>query len=205
MFSAASIVRAASLAFWFAVMSTASLYAQALPQPAVPAAESAAPIMIMAVGNRLIVTSEDPEALALVNELVRTLTKTKSTEGDFTVIQLKNARAVDAARILDECYNGVRDTGVDDDGLASPHGGRWPAGAGLAFSRRRPAGRDAARGSGTRLQLADGAAAPRGARHWRGRTVSFSCFAIRAFTTVFAGILIASPVAGLRPIRALRF
>ena len=39
----------------------------------------------------------------------------------------------------------------------------------------------------------------------RGRTASFSCFAIRAFTTVFAGILIASPVAGLRPIRALRF
>jgi hypothetical protein len=28
--------------------------------------------------------------------------------------------------------------------------------------------------------------------------------AILAFTTVFAGILIASPVAGLRPIRALR-
>lgn len=39
----------------------------------------------------------------------------------------------------------------------------------------------------------------------RGRTASFSCFAMRALTTVFAGILIASPVAGFRPIRALRF
>ena len=39
----------------------------------------------------------------------------------------------------------------------------------------------------------------------RGSTASLSCFAMRAFTTVFAGILIASPVAGLRPIRALRF
>ena len=38
-----------------------------------------------------------------------------------------------------------------------------------------------------------------------GRTASFSCLAIRALTTVFAGILIASPVAGLRPIRAFRF
>ena len=42
------------------------------------------------------------------------------------------------------------------------------------------------------------------ARYLRGRTASFSCLAILALTTVFAGILIASPVAGLRPIRALR-
>ena len=39
----------------------------------------------------------------------------------------------------------------------------------------------------------------------RGRTGSLSCLAIRAFTTVFAGILIASPVAGFRPMRAFRF
>ena len=38
-----------------------------------------------------------------------------------------------------------------------------------------------------------------------GRTASFNCFAMRALTTVFAGILIASPVAGLRPMRAFRF
>ena len=37
------------------------------------------------------------------------------------------------------------------------------------------------------------------------RTASLSCFAIRALTTVFAGIWIDSPVAGLRPIRACRF
>jgi len=41
--------------------------------------------------------------------------------------------------------------------------------------------------------------------YFLGRTVSFSCLAMRALTTVFAGILIASPVAGFRPIRALRF
>ena len=43
------------------------------------------------------------------------------------------------------------------------------------------------------------------ARYFLGNTASFNCLAILAFTTVFAGILIASPVAGLRPIRALRF
>ena len=41
--------------------------------------------------------------------------------------------------------------------------------------------------------------------YFLGRTASFSCLAMRAFTTVFAGILMASPVAGLRPMRALRF
>ena len=41
--------------------------------------------------------------------------------------------------------------------------------------------------------------------YFRGSTASFSCFAIRALTTVLAGILMASPVAGLRPIRAFRF
>src|SRR5690606_917444 len=39
----------------------------------------------------------------------------------------------------------------------------------------------------------------------RGSTASLSAFWIRALTTVLAGILIASPVAGLRPMRALRF
>ena len=41
--------------------------------------------------------------------------------------------------------------------------------------------------------------------YFRGSTASFSCLAMRALTTVLAGILMASPVAGLRPIRALRF
>ena len=37
------------------------------------------------------------------------------------------------------------------------------------------------------------------------RTASEQALAKRIFTTVLAGILIASPVAGLRPMRALRF
>src|SRR5579864_2703112 len=37
-----------------------------------------------------------------------------------------------------------------------------------------------------------------------GTMASFTAFATRNFTTFLAGILIASPVAGLRPMRALR-
>src|ERR1700761_4540311 len=38
-----------------------------------------------------------------------------------------------------------------------------------------------------------------------GAIASFAALATRNFTTVFAGILIGSPVCGLRPTRALRF
>ena len=44
-----------------------------------------------------------------------------------------------------------------------------------------------------------------GARYFRGRTASFNCLTMRALTTVLAGILMGSPVAGLRPMRAFRF
>src|SRR5581483_9119288 len=58
------------------------------------------PVNIAAFGNRLIVTSEDPEALRLVSELIRRYT-TPGGEGDFEVLPLKHANATDAARILD--------------------------------------------------------------------------------------------------------
>src|SRR5438309_8455062 len=80
------------------------------------AGDESAPVTIMAVGNRLFVTSDDPQALALVNELVRMLTKPGAGDGDFAVIRLRNARAADAARLLDECYNGTRDAGAGQGG-----------------------------------------------------------------------------------------
>lgn len=67
-----------------------------------------APITITAVGNKLVVTSEDPQALAMVQELVRLLTTTPGAEGDFEVIRLKNASATDAAKVLDEAFNGTK-------------------------------------------------------------------------------------------------
>jgi hypothetical protein len=41
--------------------------------------------------------------------------------------------------------------------------------------------------------------------YFLGAIASFAALATRNFTTVFAGILMASPVCGLRPMRALRF
>src|SRR5262245_11717672 len=68
------------------------------------------PIILTAFGNRLIVTSEDRAALALVSELVRLLTSNTTAPGDFQIIRLKRANAVDTAKLLDEAFNGAKPT-----------------------------------------------------------------------------------------------
>ena len=67
--------------------------------------KAGAPINITAFGGKLVVTSDDPEALKLVSELVRILTSTKAGPGDFEVIRLHYANAVDVAKILNEAFN----------------------------------------------------------------------------------------------------
>src|SRR5262249_58386255 len=76
-----------------------------------------APVTITAAGNRLLITSDDPEALALVQDLVRVMTQTPTGEGDFEIIRLTNANAADAARVLDEAYNGSRQQGGPGGGF----------------------------------------------------------------------------------------
>jgi hypothetical protein len=85
-------------------------------------AEQGPPLTITAVGNRLILHSNDPQALALAEGLVRLLTKspggdvhglarllTESLgEGEIDILRLKNARASEAALILDQLFNGPR-------------------------------------------------------------------------------------------------
>src|SRR5205823_3751063 len=44
----------------------------------------------------------------LVSDLIRLLTQTSGGEGDFEVIKLKNASAVEAAKVLDEAFNGPK-------------------------------------------------------------------------------------------------
>jgi type II secretory pathway component GspD/PulD (secretin) len=85
-----------------------------------------APINIMAFGNRLVITSDDPQALALVQELVRLL-QTPGGEGDFEVIKLKNANATDAAKVLDEAFNGTKPTQQQGIGFFGQFGGRGVA------------------------------------------------------------------------------
>jgi general secretion pathway protein D len=74
-------------------------------------ANKGAPIKITAIGNRLIITSDDPQALKTAQELVRYLTQPQGGQGDYEAIRLKNASAVDAAKALDEAFNGTKQTG----------------------------------------------------------------------------------------------
>src|SRR5205814_1979537 len=78
-------------------------------------------------------------ALALVQEVVRLLTRTPPGEGDFEIIRLKNASATQAARILDEAFNGPRQPqgglgAVQQPGAAGAGGPG--AGGGAAFFGR---------------------------------------------------------------------
>ena len=108
--------------------------------------------------------------------------------------------------------------GADDDEIvAIGHQGRRRAAGRRQRERsaRRRMSRSASHGTGARRRerpscgrrrCAPGRRrGPAAANYLRGRTASFNCFAMRALTTVLAGILIGSPVAGLRPSRALRF
>jgi hypothetical protein len=70
------------------------------------AGKAAPPVVITAFGDKLLVSSEDPEALAAVERLSRLLTHTPSGVEDYQVIQLKNTTASDAAKVLEEAFNG---------------------------------------------------------------------------------------------------
>jgi type II secretion system protein D len=73
------------------------------PEPA--KGKEGAPVTITAFGNKLLVSSEDPKALDMIQELVRMLTDTKAGVGDFEVIRLKYASAVDVAKLLEDAFN----------------------------------------------------------------------------------------------------
>ena len=110
--------------------------AQPTPQPAPqlvePGAKKAGPtVTITAFGNKLIVISDDPAALALVQEIVRMFTNTSTTEGDFVVLRLKHASAVDMARILDEGFNGPKQNGPGGGGGGGGRGGGGFGGGGF--------------------------------------------------------------------------
>jgi hypothetical protein len=84
------------------------------PKPAAPGKEGPGakkeagkrppPVTLTAAGNKLIVSSDDPQALALAQDLVRLLTAPQ--EGGLEVIRLKHAGAAEAAKVLDEAFNG---------------------------------------------------------------------------------------------------
>jgi type II secretory pathway component GspD/PulD (secretin) len=90
-----------------------------LPGDAVPAVSSkkAGPekaakpaITLTAFGNKLLVTTDDRDAMATVVALHRLL-QTATGDADFTVIRLKHAKAPNIAQILDEAFNSTTRSG----------------------------------------------------------------------------------------------
>ena len=74
-------------------------------------------VTITVTGNRLLIVSQDGEALALTAELFRLLTSTGSSD-DLEAIRLKHAQAREVARLIDEAFNGPAKGG------GMPHGDR---------------------------------------------------------------------------------
>jgi type II secretory pathway component GspD/PulD (secretin) len=74
------------------------------PKPDAKSGKSEAPITITVFGNKLIVTSDDPQALVLIEELSR-LIQAPTVQGDFEPIRLKYAQALNVERILNEMFN----------------------------------------------------------------------------------------------------
>lgn len=105
------------------------------PQPPIydPAKDKPDPtkpkVTITAFGNKIMINSEDPEVLKMAQELIRIM-QTTPGEGDFEVIKLKNASATEAARVLDEAFNGPKqpaNQGGRNQGFQMPFGGRFAA------------------------------------------------------------------------------
>jgi general secretion pathway protein D len=81
------------------------------------------PVTITAVGNKLIVNTDDPQTMQFIQEIIRTMTQS-SGDGDFEVIRLNNANATDAARVIDEFFNGKQQQSQRGGGgdMMSPFG-----------------------------------------------------------------------------------
>jgi type II secretion system protein D len=63
-------------------------------------------VTITVVGDRIMIHG-DPEAVQMANSILNVITNEKGP-GDFEVIKLKKANAVDVAKVIDEAYNGPR-------------------------------------------------------------------------------------------------
>ncbi len=70
-----------------------------------PPAPTAPPVRITAMGNKLYIESDDKKALKMAQDLIQFYLR-GGTDADFEVIPLKNANAIDAAKVLDEVFNG---------------------------------------------------------------------------------------------------
>jgi len=102
------------------------LTAVSASQPLVDPRDKKAEIKVTAVGNRLSIESDDPDAVAKFSEIVR-LIVAPGGEGDFNVIRLKRANAAEVARILDQWFNGTKPEGQQGRSQSPFGGGGFPS------------------------------------------------------------------------------
>lgn len=69
------------------------------------------PVTLTVAGNKLVAACDDPQVLALVQELARLVAGPQ--QGGLEVIRLHHSKAVEAARVLDEAFNGRRGPGTN--------------------------------------------------------------------------------------------
>src|SRR5262249_22946896 len=91
-------------------------------------------INIAAAGNKIIITSDDPKALALASEAVRMLTQ-GGVEGNYETIRLNKANATEAAKALDEAFNGPKPQTQPQQGAFGAPGGGRGGGFGAFFNQ----------------------------------------------------------------------
>ncbi|OWK45672.1 secretin N-terminal domain-containing protein [Fimbriiglobus ruber] len=91
---------------------------------------AAKPVTITIAGDKLIINSQDPEALEIVTQLARLLTAQPKGEQLFEVIRLKNVAAEDAAKVISEAFNGPAPQGGMGGGGGGGRGGRGGGGGG---------------------------------------------------------------------------
>ena len=99
-----------------------------------PQAPAKKPIVITVIGNKVIVASDDPEALELIGQLSRLLQATPTeNENMYEILRLKNASAEDAAKVINEVFNGPQQGAAAAGGRGGPGGGGGGLGGGLGF------------------------------------------------------------------------
>src|SRR5262249_41589518 len=86
------------------------------------------PITIVVAGNKLIISSQDTEALDILTQLYRVITTdgTKANEALRKVIPLKYVAAEDAAREISEIFNGPQQQQQGGGGRGGFGGGLNP-------------------------------------------------------------------------------
>jgi type II secretory pathway component GspD/PulD (secretin) len=93
------------------------------------------PVQIFARGNQILIATDDQEALALIQQLINIYIRNPGP-GDYEIIKLGSANAIDAAQALDEVFNGKpAPLAGGRGGGGGPGGGRGGGGPGAFFAQ----------------------------------------------------------------------